>query len=343
LGTNGYGIHGAALRTNGTSYGVYGSSASGAGIGVYGLGGKAATNPAKGYVGDYSFGVVGESGGGPGVIGISDSSVGVIGTSTDGSGVSGASAHFIGVIGTATSSSGVGVVAVNNNSGGVALKASGSGIIQSDAESVVWFPASAITRNYEETGFQIHPNSVELLLTANEVRTCSVELPLNLPSVLYGQPVTVKTVQVFYKCSNGARSPVTTAVLYHVRGDGTFTTPASLGGSGTSNVPASFTLTPNLTLSATTGFLSLHLAAAINNTADSVRFYGARVVLGHRVSEDPDVARVPHDAPATLDHQGRPVGNCAVQLVAPVMPMHANAQLAARVHVAFRVGAAMTE
>jgi hypothetical protein len=279
LGTNGYGVRGAALRTNGTSYGVYGSSASAAGVGVFGLGGKTATNPIKDYVGTFSFGVVGESADSTGVIGISDSSVGTFGASIDGSGVTGTSAHYVGVVGQGNSSSAIGVLAVNNS--GVAFKAAGTGIIQSEADSVLWFPAAGLTRNYADTGFQIFPNNVYVQVTANETRTVSVELPLNLPSVLYGQPVTVKTLEVFYKCSNGGRSPVTSAVIQKIETDGTFSTVDSLSGFATSNTPAAITLTPNLTLSATSGFLLLHLAAAINNTADSVYYYGARVVLGH--------------------------------------------------------------
>jgi len=97
LATNGYGLHGSALKTNGTSYGVYGRSASATGIGVYGLGGKAATNSDKGYIGMDGFGVVGESANGMGVFGISDSFAGVYGTSSEATGVVGESANGWGV------------------------------------------------------------------------------------------------------------------------------------------------------------------------------------------------------------------------------------------------------
>jgi hypothetical protein len=280
LGQSGSGVYGAALSTSGTNYGIQGRSSSPHGRGVFGLGHTGASNADKAALSANSVGVMGESADGLGVVGVSDALPAVFGSSVSGAGVAGKSTDYAGVVGQATSSSGIGVMAVNNS--GVALKAAGTGIIQSEADSVIWFPSAGLTRNYADSGFQMFPNAVDVMITANEVRTVSVELPLNLPSVLYGQPVTVKTVEIFYKCSNGARSPVTTATLYHVHGDGTFNIADSSGGFKTSNVPASFTLSPNTTLSATDGFMSLHLAAAINNTADSVRFYGVRVVLGHK-------------------------------------------------------------
>jgi len=97
LATNGHGLHGSALKTNGTSSGVYGTSASATGVGVHGLAGTPATNSGSVFLGTYQSGVVGESSAGVGVFGSSDLFLGVHGASAESTGVFGESVNGTGV------------------------------------------------------------------------------------------------------------------------------------------------------------------------------------------------------------------------------------------------------
>jgi hypothetical protein len=279
LGTNGSGVYGIALRTTGTNYGVYGRSYSmNGGAGTFGQGSVEATDPNKGLLKLFSIGVMGDSANGMGVAGVSDHSYGVYGRSVENSGISGYSANFIGIDGQAGSAAGIGIRAINNS--GVAFKAAGTGIIQSDADSVHWLPAIFPKSDGGNSTPHFFANAVSVKVTPNQTGSTAWAMSLNLPGTLYGQNVTVKSIDIYYKCSNGARSYASGASLYSVNTDGTFTSSFVSGGT-TGNAAVTMTLTPNKQLSATQGFMSLLLSAQFGDMSDSIDFYGVRVVISH--------------------------------------------------------------
>jgi hypothetical protein len=280
LGIQGSGVYGSALSTTGTNYGVYGKSAStNGGVGVGGLAGTASANSTKSFLMYPNAGVVGDSATGNGVVGFSDEGAGVVGSSVDSLGVYGESSN-IGVQGYSVSAAGFGVEGVNYN--GVAVKASGTGIIQSDAESVVWFPATFPRNDIGISVPHVFANAVSADVSVSQAGIATWPMSLNLPGTLYGQNVTVKSVTIYFQCSAGARSFPSDATLYYTNPDGTFyahtiSAPASNG-----NGPESMSATVNQQLSANGGFMSVLLSANFGNAADKISYYGVKVVLGHK-------------------------------------------------------------
>jgi hypothetical protein len=185
--SGGYGVVGFASSLAGGATGVYGESSAVNGAGLYGhstfVSGVGA-----------NFGVIGQSDAisGYGVYGHTTSSgglnYGVAGQSDSlsGYGVYGLGAS--GVVGQSDAAQGIGVVA--RSASGVSLKAAGTGIIQSDADSVIWIPGSA------SLGFNDHRTYV---IRSGGPR---ITFPLTVPAVLYGQKTTLKSITVSYAAAN---------------------------------------------------------------------------------------------------------------------------------------------
>jgi hypothetical protein len=191
----GYGVAGYASSLAGTATGVYGESSAVNGAGLYGhstfVSGVGANYGVIGQSDSISgYGVYGHTtspnGLTYGVAGKSDSLSGYGVYGLGGSGVVGKSdaSYGVGVVGQCDGGAGFGVVARNAN--GVSLKAAGTGIIQSDADSVIWIPGSA------SLGFNDHRTYV------SRVGGPRITFPLTVPAVLYGQKTTLKSIEVSY-------------------------------------------------------------------------------------------------------------------------------------------------
>jgi hypothetical protein len=223
--TEGVGVSGLALATSAPNAGVFGRSISG--YGVYG------TAPTTGTVGiatadsgetygvygrsasttDYSTGVYGyasaTSGKTSGVWGRSDSDEGraVVGHATASSG------GTIGVYGRSDSPDGYGGY-FKNTAGGVALKAGGSGIIQSTADTeiavsplkmVAYYGSNVDLRPFGQGRIEVRPNA-----TGSQY----VYLPVDLPSVLFGTRTKLKSARICYECDQTASFITKTSVRY---------------------------------------------------------------------------------------------------------------------------------
>ena len=258
--TSGFGVYGFANAESGINYGVYGKSDSTSGCGVFGF--AAASSGATVAVSGRS-----ESTSGYGVFGYANAESGT----------------NYGVYGKSDSLAGVGVYGYGDTAGGAALKAGGSGIIQSAADTYLFVPAAGLVKNTSDTT----RFSPEQTGSVNVYRGATsggkyVYLPITLPAVLYGQPVTVKELTVSYQCQNGANCYI----------DGTILMTSGYGGSTflvqdytarTNETYTTYTLTTgNYALSASDGILCLTLAIAFANDTQCVKIGGARLRLSHQ-------------------------------------------------------------
>lgn len=220
--SSGLGVHGLATSATGGTIGVRGDTASGNGNGVLGYA-SALWGNANGVYGESAaingVGVFGRStfvtGNGPnyGVVGQSESiyGYGVFGHTTSPNGltygiggqsdsVSGYGVYGLGssgVVGKSTTSSGIGVVGqsdavqgvavVARSQSGISLKAAGTGVIQSDADSVICIPGSAAL------GYGDHDTTY-----ASRLSSTRFTYALTLPSVLYGQQITLKSIEIHW-------------------------------------------------------------------------------------------------------------------------------------------------
>ncbi len=291
LGTNGYGVYGSAIRTNGSNVGVVGQSDSSSGSGVVGKAtstaginfGVRGETPSTGGRGVHGLATA-KTGFADGVVGQSDSTlgVGVRGLATGGSG------STAGVRGEAYSPEGVGVVALNSS--GVALKAAGTGIIQSAADSWFWFPAmtalDCMTDNSDQEYTRQPQADGSLRVYANpyvyQYRGADdIYIPLPVPAVLYGQNTRVKSVSFQYKCDKGSTNYLSSIWLRGASGLGTSVVIANDFSEHRSNVPETITLNPNLQLSATNGFFMLVLRVTIEEPWDYNKGHAPAVYIGN--------------------------------------------------------------
>ncbi len=252
--SGGYGIAGYASSLAGTATGVYGESSAINGAGLYG----------------HSTFV---SGNGPnyGVIGQSDSiyGYGVYGHASSANGLT------FGVVGQSDSPSGIGVV--GRNSTGVSIKAEGTGIIQSDADSYFWVSADSAQGHYVD--MLRFPN----VFSVSE--SCCDEgmvfFPLDLPMQLYGQSTTVKSIEIFYKTGPADDGSHITGTAVQMS-DGESGTNVYLDqNSHISTTRSSYTIPVNHTLTGATCGLSLVIYVDVSGFYYN-NFYGIKVRLGHK-------------------------------------------------------------
>jgi hypothetical protein len=243
-GNSPYGLKATAHGASGASFGVLGESTSSDGVGVLGIH-SATTGSGSGVLGRsdsasagavgvhgivtsdslpaFSAGVWGRNNSasyGNGVLGEhAGAGFGVQGKSAEGRGVygyawKGGETNY-GVYGLSDSAKGFGVFAENSH--GTALKASGTGIIESTAESVIWVPGSSIAlhawtvatgtlHKIEERGSArfVVPENFGSPNGVLQYAHCGI----TMPAVLYGQPTAIKEITIYYKVSQGCEITV---------------------------------------------------------------------------------------------------------------------------------------
>jgi len=194
--SGGYGVAGYASSLAGTATGVYGESSAVNGAGLYGHSTFVSGNGANfGVIGQsdsiYGYGVYGHTtspnGLTYGVAGQSDSLSGYGVYGLGGSGVFGKSdaSYGIGVVGQSDAVQGIGVVARSQS--GISLKAAGTGVIQSDADSIICIPGSAALGYGDHDATYVKRNGSPRITYA-----------LTVPSVLYGQTTTLKSIEILW-------------------------------------------------------------------------------------------------------------------------------------------------
>jgi len=112
----------------------------------------------------------------------------------------------------------------------------------------------------------------------------NIRIPITIPSVLYGQPVRVTNVTVYYRCQNGGLNYITETVLYKNTDADSFVYLVNDGTNRTSNTAASYSIaTDNATntLSSSQGILTLRLGLAFGDNINYIQIAGVRLTLDH--------------------------------------------------------------
>jgi hypothetical protein len=179
-----------------------------------------------------------------------------------------------------------GGIGLKAESDGTALQLTGSGRIESTADSYLFVPGSALVRENEDdtTRWSMQANGSALVWRGGTASNKYIHIPIVVPGVLYGQDVTIRSVTIYYLCENGMNNYITATDLHKQADAATFAVLASETTNRTSNVAASYTLTPtaNNVLSSNQGILMLRLYLNFANDAEFVRIGGVRVQLGHQ-------------------------------------------------------------
>jgi hypothetical protein len=207
-----------------------------------------------------------------------------------------------GVIGAAKSPDGFGGYFYNNGGGvglqaesntGTALKLTGTGKIQSSAQSYVWISGNGLRpfRQGDSTIIDLDDLGGAKITRGAVAGTKNVMLPITIPGPLYGQNVTVTGLDLYYRGDTTTDGFVaillrrqtglcaTTACYGNILSDGTSRfCEDSANPTGCSH---HWNLTANNVLTANSGILYLTLQLTFNSATSWVEIGGVRLTLEH--------------------------------------------------------------
>lgn len=232
---------------------------------------------------DQEVGTLGKSADGYGVAGMSNSQPGVWGYSEYSHGIQGEARGT--VLGQSCGVYGYG----SSNYGGCFASGSGTaiyadGALQSSADSYVWIPGMVGISD------SIHSVTVEtsaygrVALTSPYVgQTRYFHIPIAIPSVLYGQEVTVEELTVFYHTDDPA-TYINITELFKLTSAASSQTVIYDGTNRNSTSAASYSLYPssNNVLSSASGPLNIRFALWFGSTGTTIYIGGIRLRLGHQ-------------------------------------------------------------
>ena len=114
--------------------------------------------------------------------------------------------------------------------------------------------------------------------------TRHIRIPITLPSVLYGQPVRVTGITVYYKCMNSAQAYIAETELYKQLDADSSVPLINDTVHRTSGTATSYSLatdSANNILSSSQGIVSLRIGIFFNDDTNYVQIGGVRVTLDH--------------------------------------------------------------
>ncbi len=176
---------------------------------------------------------------------------------------------------------GIGVYGASNS--GPALSLGGTGIVKSSARSYIWISGNAFAKNRssDSTRWDMQPNGSAKIWRGSASGSKFIYIPITLPSVLYGQPVKVKYVTIYYKCQDGSKGYITSTFLYKQTDADSQAPLVASGTDHTSNTASHYTLNVDQSLSSTQGILGLYLDLSFSDDSHYVQIGGVRVTLEH--------------------------------------------------------------
>ena len=251
--TGGPAIYGGSTSTTGGTIGVKGESKSPSGFGGYFV------NSASGGTGLYGYGDTG-------VEGKSNSSTGTGG-------------YFWN-----SASGGTGLRA-DGPAGGVAIKATGSGVIQSSAKSYIWVSGTAFEKGSGDDSHLTvsYGNSGKAWFMRSAVGIEAVNASITIPAVLYGQNVKVTKATVYYQCSS-ENSFISDTNVTCMSSDGRYSVLGSNNTDYKSTTFSSYDVPTDSsfnTLNADYGAVNVNLLLDFANIDDCIVIGGVRLELEH--------------------------------------------------------------
>lgn len=193
-----------------------------------------------------------------------------------------------GVEGRSNSTSGYGGYFRNNS--GVALKAAGSGIIQSTAQSYVWISGNGVRpfHQSDSTVIDMDTKGGALVYCGATSGTRNVMLPITVPGPLYGQDVTVSDLDIYFR-TQSEFDTITAVLLRRQAGVGSYDNilhDSATHGCDDDVHPDGCTihydLTSNNVLSADAGILYLTLELTYSSGGSTwIQIGGVRLTLEH--------------------------------------------------------------
>jgi hypothetical protein len=197
------------------------------------------------------------------------------------------------VKGTGTTGTYSSTLTISNIGSGAALTAYAAngpaiytyGPIGSASLSYIWISGNSLMKNLatDTTRWDLQANGGARIWRGAATGQKTVYFPVTIPSQLYGQPVKLTKLTVYYKCLDGSKGFVTSTYLYkHTDADSN----ALIIGDTvdrTGNTATSYTLdlTSNNVLSASEGGLGMFMYLSFADDTNYVQIGGVRLELEH--------------------------------------------------------------
>jgi len=208
---------------------------------------------------------------------------GVYGDSTYGIGVSGVGHDNS--IGTQGYNTGSGIGVKGYSASGTAISASGTGVIESTADSYIFISGYEFIRNVDtdSTRWDCQGNGSVQIWRGSTAGQKFIYIPITVPGVLYGQNVKVEQITIYYKCQDGTQNYIGNTCLWKQTSATGFVELVTDYTHRTSNAATSYTLTltSNNELSSDQGILSLHVRLDFADDTNYIQLGGVRLRLGH--------------------------------------------------------------
>jgi len=167
-----------------------------------------------------------------------------------------------------------------------------NGSIETKADSYIFVPGTEATVDTDSAATTVlqHRFSGYVVVDPSSTGTKWIQFGVVLPSVLYGQPVKVEEVTVFYRTSNAA-SFIDRTIVYRQKATGQpdfYDYPGyyvlvddDINRQEIQYTNYSVTPTADNTLSADEGFISVRLGLYFSNAGHSITIGGVKLRLGH--------------------------------------------------------------
>jgi len=159
------------------------------------------------------------------------------------------------------------------------------GAIVKGADSYVFVPGTAMVKNEsgDSTRWDMRPSGAVRIYRGGTASDKTVYFPITLPSVLYGQPMKVTSVTIFYQCQDGTKNYIDSTFLYKQTLVDTYVVLVENYGDRTSNTATTYDLAvpdPNNVLSGV-GIVALHLSLHFVDNTNYVEIGAVRFTIEH--------------------------------------------------------------
>lgn len=174
-----------------------------------------------------------------------------------------------------------------NNGNGDEFRIDNDGAILSKADSFFFISGSALVKNVstDTTRWDIQIGGAARVWGGATTGSKIVYFPVTIPSVLYGQEVTVESITVYYKVSNAANGYITGTYLDKLTDVDSAVSLISNATDHTSTAASYYSIlvpVTNATLSSNEG-VGFYLELQFANNTDYVQIGGIRIDLGHHI------------------------------------------------------------
>jgi hypothetical protein len=164
------------------------------------------------------------------------------------------------------------------------FRVNNNGAILSNADSYLFVPGTEATLNgISIGGAELKYGGIgQVVVFPSTIGLKNIQFGIVLPSVLYGQPVKVEEVTIFYSTTSGG-SYIDNTMVVRQKTNGAYYTLVDDPTDRGSTTYTSYSVTPTAdnTLSAEEGFISIYLTLNFSDVSHSITFGGVRIQLGH--------------------------------------------------------------